>query len=174
MLPAFLSLLVCIVFEFDYFVEIVGAAFLFYILLDEIAESHLVHAKRIVRMENCFSTFIDCQQWVFTWWPSVVGIAGDEIRLLCHSHLLNVLHAFSVFLSHECNAFIGAFDVLKSFEKEIFLGECCKLELLFLSLALLLFSLPFLLLHALLVLVTAIVQFFLHLTLTLWVPSGVH
>jgi hypothetical protein len=26
----------------------------------------------------------------------------------------------------------------------------------------------------LLVLVTAIVQFFLHLTLTLWVPSGVH
>lgn len=61
MLPAFFSLLVCVVLEFDHFIEVVGAAFLFYILLDEITEPHFVNAKRIVGMEYCFSTFIDSQ-----------------------------------------------------------------------------------------------------------------
>jgi hypothetical protein len=44
-LPAFLPLLVGVVFELDHFVEVVGAALFLDVLLDEVRQPHLAHPQ---------------------------------------------------------------------------------------------------------------------------------
>lgn len=50
MLSAFLPLLVGVILKLDDFVEVIGATFLFDILLNEVAELELAYSQGIVRM----------------------------------------------------------------------------------------------------------------------------
>ncbi len=34
--------------------------------------------------------------WVFGWWPAKVSVACCQVRLLCHTQLLQVLHSFLI------------------------------------------------------------------------------
>jgi hypothetical protein len=127
-------------------------------------------------VEDGPSGLVDSEEGVLSGRAAVVGVAGDEVGLLGHAHFLDILHTLGVLFAHEGHALVGPFYIFEGLHQQIFLRECCESDLLFLPLSLLLFALLLFFLHALLVLVAAVVDVLAHflLSLALWIMAGVH
>ena len=96
MLPSFLPLLVGVVLELDHFVEVVGAGLLLNVLLDEVSQLDVVHFQGVVGVEEGPSALIAGDYGVLVERPSEVDVGGDQVGLLGHFYLLDVLHSFYV------------------------------------------------------------------------------
>jgi hypothetical protein len=97
-----------------------------------------------------------------------MGVAGDQVGLLGHSHFFNIIHAFGVLFPHEGDALVRPFNILKGLFEQILLSKCCKFNLFLLSLPLQLLALSLLLLHTLLILLATVVQLLSHLRISLF------
>jgi len=95
-LSALLSLLIRIVLELHYLVQVVRCALFLDVFIYEISQTHLTHSQRVVGVQYRAATTIGRYQWIFVGGTAVGRIGSYQIRLLRHPHLLQVLHPLIV------------------------------------------------------------------------------